>query len=164
MTGGAASVRLRDVTAADSEALYRWRMDPASRPTFRSTDPVSLPTHEAFLARHLVGTSGDRWFVVEALGEPVGAIALYGFSADRSEAEWGRLVIDPAKRGRGYGRRALELLVERARELGVRRLRCEVVAGNAPAERIYEALGFVETGREDVGGRLFRYLERELTR
>jgi len=102
--------------------------------------------------------------VVEVLGEPVGAIALYGFSADRSEAEWGRLVIDPAKRGRGYGRRALELLVERARELGVRRLRCEVVAGNAPAERIYEALGFVETGREDVGGRLFRYLERELTR
>lgn len=158
------SVRLRDVTAADSASLYRWRMDPSSRPMFRSTAPVSLEAHEAFLAGYLSRstTARDRWLVIEADGSPVGAIALYGFSADGSEAEWGRLVLEPAARGRGYGKRALELLLERARELGVRRLRCEVVSGNVPAERIYEELGFVETDREKVDGRVFRYLARDL--
>jgi RimJ/RimL family protein N-acetyltransferase len=159
---GDAAFRLREVTPADADNLYRWRMDPASRPMFRSTELVPFGPHEAFLARYFRPDSLDRWFVMEAEGSPVGAIALYGFSPDGTEAEWGRLVVASEARGRGHGRRALEILVEHARQIGVRRLRCEVLAGNAAAEAIYGALGFVETGREETGERVFRYLAREL--
>lgn len=130
---------------------------------FRSTEAAPFETHESFLGRYFRPENHDRWFVIEAEGAPVGAIALYGFSEDGSEAEWGRLVVAPEARGRGYGKRALELLVEHARGIGVRLLRCEVLAGNVAAEAIYGELGFVETGREETGGRVFRYLARELS-
>jgi len=159
---GDGTVRLREVTAADSEDLYRWRMDDASRPMFRSPGKVSTEEHRAFLSRYFEPGNTDRWFVIVAESEPVGAIALYGLSDDGNEAEWGRLVVAPERRGRGYGRRALELLIEHARRMGIRRLRCEVLEGNAAAESIYRDAGFVETGRSAIGDRIFRSLSRRL--
>ena len=138
-------VALREVTPADAEDLYRWRMEEGARPMFRHRELVPYAQHLAFVQRYFEPTNRDRWFVVEALGKAVGAVALYDFTADGSAAEWGRFVIAPEARGRGYGRRALRLLVEHARALGVRRLRCEVLAGN-PVERLYRELGFVEDG------------------
>jgi RimJ/RimL family protein N-acetyltransferase len=139
-------VALREVTSADAEDLYRWRMDPSARPMFRQSDLVPFETHRAFVDRHLAAGNGDRWFVIEAEGTAVGAIALYAFAKGGAEAEWGRFVIDPGHRGRGWGRRALRLLVEHARSLGVRTLRCEVRAGN-PVEGLYRELGFREGAR-----------------
>jgi len=159
---GDARLRLREITPADSPNLYRWRMDPSSRMMFRSTEVVSPAVHEALLARYFAPGNTDRWFIIEAGGEPVGAIALFGPASATREAEWGRLVVAPGARGGGHGRRALALLIEYARQIGLRRLRCEVLEGNAPAEAIYRTLGFVEVGREEAGSRTFRYLALEL--
>jgi RimJ/RimL family protein N-acetyltransferase len=159
---GDADFRLREVTPADSQNLYRWRMDSSSRPMFRSTEKVPFGAHASLLARYFSPDNLDRWFVIEAHGAPVGAITLHGPSAGGEEAEWGRLVVAPEARGRGYGRRALALLIEDARRIGLSRLRCEVLAGNAAAEAIYGELGFRETGRDETEGRIFRYLAMEL--
>lgn len=159
---GSPDFRLREITPGDSQNLYRWRMDATSRPMFRSNEPVSPEKHAALLSRYFAPDNGDRWFIIEARETPVGAIVLHAPS--RGEAEWGRLVISPEARGRGYGRRALTLLIEHARQLGLSRLRCEVLAGNAAAEAIYGELGFRETGREEVDGRTFRRLSLELGR
>jgi len=158
---GSAEFRLREVTPADSQNLYRWRMDPSSRPMFRSTEPVSLEVHASLLSRYFSPDNGDRWFVIEARGTPVGAIMLHEPLAG-GEAEWGRLVVSPEARGCGYGKRALTLLIEHARQLGLSRLRCEVLAGNSAAEAVYQGLGFRETGHDEVDGRLFRRLALEL--
>ncbi len=159
---GTPGLRLREVTPADSENLYRWRMDPSSRPMFRSTELVPFEAHEKFFSKYFLPENGDHWFVIEAGGQPVGAICLFAPSADGTEAEWGRLVVAPEERGRGYAKRALELLIEYARRCGLRRLRCEVLGGNAAAEAIYASLGFREIGHEEVSGRCFRYLARTL--
>lgn len=156
-------VRLREVAPGDSASLYRWRMEPETRTRFRNTEPVPFEVHEAFLARYFQPGNTDRWFVIEAHGEPVGAIALYGFSADGREAEWGRFVIAPEHRGHGWGRRGLELLIGHARKLGVRSLRCEVLAGNGAAEGLYRRLGFAETGSDVHEGRRFLHLALKLT-
>ena len=66
----------------------------------------------------------------EAAGEPVGAVALYDLSPEGAEAGWGRFVLDPGRRGRGWGRRSLELLIAHARALGIRRLRSPATAGD----------------------------------
>jgi dTDP-4-amino-4,6-dideoxygalactose transaminase/RimJ/RimL family protein N-acetyltransferase len=150
-----AALRLREVEAADAEALYRWRMEPTARAMFRSAEVVPFASHLAFVDAYLRPACGDRWFVIEAEGRAVGAIALYGFSADGTEAEWGRFVIAPEHRGQGWGRRALRLLVDHARDLGVRRLRCEVLAGNSRANGLYRSLGFAEDCAYDLGGRRF---------
>jgi len=159
---GEADFRLREITPADSQNLYRWRMDPSSRPMFRSTEKVPFEAHATLLARYFSPDNGDRWFVIEANGTPVGAITLHEPSAGGTEAEWGRLVVAPEARGRGYGKRALTLVIEYARRIGLSRLSCEVLAGNAAAEAIYSELGFRETGHDETEERVFRHLAKEL--
>jgi RimJ/RimL family protein N-acetyltransferase len=159
---GTPELRLREVTPADSENLYRWRMDPSSRPMFRSMELVPFEAHEKFFARYFAPENADHWFVIEVQGQPVGAICLFASTGEPAQAEWGRLLVVPEERGKGYARRSLELLIEHARRTGVQRLTCEVLAGNAAAETLYASLGFVETGREDSEGRVFRYLARPL--
>jgi RimJ/RimL family protein N-acetyltransferase len=156
-------IRLREIAPADALDLYRWRMDPETRARFRETREVPFEAHLAYIERYFQPGNTDRWFVVEADGEPVGAIALYDLEPDGSEAEWGRFVIAPEHRGKGW-RRSLELLIDHARATGVRRLRCEVLAGNAAAEELYRRLGFTETGSYQEGGRSFRQLALDLTR
>ena len=159
---GDRDLRLREITMDDAPDLYRWRMDDASRPMFRSTDRVPYETHLDYLRRYFEAGNRDRWFVIEQCGIPVGSIVLYDIDAARGEAEWGRLVIAPELRSRGLASRGLSLLVRHARELGLIRLRCEVLAGNAHAEALYRETGFRETGVEDVGGRRFVQLELDV--
>jgi RimJ/RimL family protein N-acetyltransferase len=158
---GDATFRLREITRADSQNLYLWRMDERSRPMFRSTGRVSLEVHASLLSSYFSPDNDDRWFVIEAHGTPVGAIMLHG-PQPGGVAEWGRLVVAPEARGRGYGKRALALLIEHARQIGLSLLRCEVLVGNAAAEAFYGELGFRETGRDETEGRVFRYLAMEL--
>ena len=160
---GDASIRLREVTAEDAPNLYRWRMDPSSRGMFLNTEKVPYKTHVAWVKRYFQPENTDRWFVIETAGRPVGSIALYGFSADTAQAKWGRLVVAPEERTKGYGSRGLALLIEHARQIGVRRLTCEVLVGNAAAEHLYTRAGFVETGRAESSGRVFRNLALELS-
>lgn len=150
-------VALRPVTAADAPDLFRWRNDPRSRRHFR-TDLGSYENHLSFVERHLASTGQDEWFIIEAGHEPVGTIALYNFSDDGRSAEFGRLLIDPAKRHHGYGKRALRLLIERARALRLRELTCEVLADNENALRLYNAAGFVERGSSVEDGRRYLHL------
>jgi RimJ/RimL family protein N-acetyltransferase len=160
---GDGHARLREVTLADAPELYRWRMDPRSRFMFRSTAPVPYESHLDFMARYFGAGNTDRWFVIEHEGEAVGSIVLYDVDAAHGDAEWGRLVIDPDRRGQGHASRALALLVRHARDLGLRRLRCEVLAGNARAEALYREAGFVQTAAFDVDGRPFTRLELDLS-
>jgi RimJ/RimL family protein N-acetyltransferase len=159
---GDRDVRLREITMDDAAELYRWRMDDASRPMFRSTERVPYETHLDFLQRYFDPGNTDRWFVIEEHGAPVGSIVLYDIDTGRGEAEWGRLVIAPERRNRRLASRGLSLLVRHARALGLHRLRCEVLAGNAHAEKLYRETGFQETGVEDAGGRRFVQLALDL--
>jgi RimJ/RimL family protein N-acetyltransferase len=155
-------VHLREVTRADAEALYAWRMDDRSRPMFRSTARVPMDVHRAFMERYFQPENRDRWFLIEAGGRGVGTITLYGFSPDGRSAEWGRLVVDPDQRGHGYGARALALVIAHARALGVRTLRCEVLEENRVAASLYLGAGFRPTVVEEVEGRRFQQLELPL--
>src|SRR5579859_1040208 len=145
-------VTLRKVTEDDSEVLYRLRMDPLSRPMFRNTGVAPFQLHREVVSNHLQSHSGDCWFIIEAGRKTVGAVALYNFEDEGRTSEWGRFVISPEARQLGYGRRALRLLMQHARSVGVRTLHCEVLATNFVAVRLYRDLGFVQTGvREDAG-------------
>ena len=55
-------------------------------------------------------------------------------------------MIDARHQGHGYGRRAVELLVEEARGDGVEKVTLSVVPGDGSALEFYKRLGFVETG------------------
>ena len=62
------------------------------------------------------------------------------------EAEVHRIAVQPALRGRGYGRILLEDFLNRVQDQDVVTVLLEVRAGNAPAIGLYEKKGFAEIG------------------
>jgi ribosomal protein S18 acetylase RimI-like enzyme len=56
------------------------------------------------------------------------------------------LAVDPARRGRGIGRRLVDAAVREAAARGARRLTLRVLEPNAAARALYEAAGFVVEG------------------
>jgi UDP-2,4-diacetamido-2,4,6-trideoxy-beta-L-altropyranose hydrolase len=153
---------LREVTWADCRRLYDWRMHEQSRNMFRHTAMVPYSEHEALLRRYLAGDSREKWFIFEAGGVPVGSIGISDFSEDGTECEFGRLTVDPADRGKGYGTRGMRLALDHARASGVRRVHVEVFADNVPSLQLTHTLGFVETGKRVDGDRTYICLETEL--
>lgn len=57
------------------------------------------------------------------------------------------IYIDPAHRGRGLGRQALDLALNESRECGIRVLLLEVEADNDRAYHLYTSMGFTDTKR-----------------
>ena len=86
------------------------------------------------------------------------AVCFRGFStfAARPLINIHDLSVLPDYRGKGVGRRLLEAVEWKARELGCCKLTLEVLENNHKARKIYEAAGFAQASyREEVGGALF---------
>jgi RimJ/RimL family protein N-acetyltransferase len=118
--------RLRPLTSADVEQVRLWRDDPETRRGLRGPEPLTAERQQAWyqdVACH-PETSRHRFFAVEvgeweAMGSP-GLVTGWRFVAQvgleninpRLHAEI-HLITDPAVRGKGIGRIALALLLER---------------------------------------------------
>ena len=63
------------------------------------------------------------------------------------EGEIERIVVDPAMRRRGVGRKLMEAMAAFASGEGVGDMTLEVRAGNTAARKLYESFGFAEEGR-----------------
>jgi ribosomal protein S18 acetylase RimI-like enzyme len=99
--------------------------------------------HERLLPRGLA-TDGMVFSVLEHEGSRVGTLwlALQDTKAFVFDVE-----ADPAHRGRGHGRTLMLLAERQAIEAGRPVLGLNVFAGNTPAERLYESLGYETTSR-----------------
>jgi ribosomal protein S18 acetylase RimI-like enzyme len=87
---------------------------------------------------------GRVWLVIHD-EQVIGYVAVcLGFSLELGghDAFVDELFVLPPHRGRGHGRRVVELAALEARKLGVRALHLEVDRGNVRAQRLYDALGF----------------------
>ena len=84
-------------------------------------------------------------------GTPVGHFLMRMADYEKESVHLGFIVIDPKKRGLGYGKEMVELAVKYAFELlGVRRVTLGVYDINTNAKRCYENVGFViETYSKD---------------
>ncbi len=99
-------------------------------------EEASLPT--AGLAEHR-----RHLYVLEVRGKVIGAV---GYESHPPDALLRSLVVAPAARGQGYGRRLLEFIMGRARRDGVRG--CYGLTTTIPD--LLARLGFTEIGRADV--------------
>ncbi len=92
--------------------------------------------------------------VIYANNTPVGFI-MYAYD-EQDEGYWiFRLMIDRYFQGKGYGREALQLVIDEIKQKpGIDYVKLSINPLNHPAARIYEQLGFKKTGEivegEDV--------------
>jgi acetyltransferase len=89
----------------------------------------------------------DRELGLMAVGAPPGPEIMMGVSrlvttSDRQDAEFALIVADPWH-GKGLGSKLMERLIYVAREMGVKRLRGDVLSGNHPMLALMSKLGFV---------------------
>jgi ribosomal protein S18 acetylase RimI-like enzyme len=87
---------------------------------------------------------GHVWVFFEE-GTPVGYMALtfgYSFEYHGRDAFIDELYIEPQYRRKGIGRRAMQFVEERARELGVKAIHLEVDQSNDPAAELYRRAGY----------------------
>lgn len=130
----------------------------------RPATPVDLPALRALqrcLDEPVPGLFDDLppgvTLVSIAEGVPVGYVhAFTGAVAHVAE-----LVVAPARRREGRGRRLLLALLPRLRSRGCRAAELVVAAGNEPARSLYETLGFEPAatlpGYYEEGGDAVRY-------
>jgi RimJ/RimL family protein N-acetyltransferase len=93
---------------------------------------------------------GDErhWFVIEADGRVIGKIGFVQSNRRNGTAEFGIEIYDPEYIGKGYGRDAINVLLDWAfRIQNFRRIWLKTNAANERALRCYQAVGFVEEGR-----------------
>lgn len=87
-------------------------------------------------------------FAIEADGECIGTCGLFNIDWTARHAELGVGIGDKDYWGKGYGREAVNLLLDYAFRLrNLRRVWLEVHAANERAIRAYRSCGFVEEGR-----------------
>ena len=87
-------------------------------------------------------------FAIEADGKFIGSCALFQFDSVARTCALGITIGDKAYWGRGYGRDAVNLLLEYAFVYqNVRRVYLTVNGNNERAIRAYQACGFVQEGR-----------------
>lgn len=91
---------------------------------------------------------------------PVG-FAMYGYFPQDGRLWLDRLLIDARHQGRGYGKRALRLLIGRLfEEYDIDRITLSVYPQNTMAKALYERHGFRLTGALDKLGELIMELPR----
>ena len=140
------SVELREVTRDTVRAVCKLDAGDGGR----QVAPNAISIAEAYF-------SSEAWFRAIHAGEQlVGFLMLYDPTLSESPEEnefflW-RLMIDREHQGKGYGRDAVERLVEHVRTRpGAQRLLVSHVKQAERLARFYTALGFRYTGREDGG-------------
>jgi diamine N-acetyltransferase len=91
---------------------------------------------------------GEEWqpLALYQDGEPVG-FAMWGYDAEENSHWIGGFIIDAKQQGKGYGRAAMEAILEHlATKPGYREAALSYEPENTVAHRLYASLGFVETG------------------
>jgi diamine N-acetyltransferase len=145
-------VSLREITDQNREAVVALRVA-ASQEGYVSSVADSLEE-----AREI--PEGHPWYrAIYANDHPVGFIMLsWNVTPDppRIIGPWflWKLLIDERHQGRGYGREAVQLVADIARDHGASELLTSYAVGDGSPEPFYRHLGFVPTGQQDEKGEI----------
>jgi diamine N-acetyltransferase len=136
-------VELREITSQTVRDICALEVAAGQR-TFVAPNAVSIA--EAHFTPH-------HWMrAIYAGGEPAGFVLTW----EEAEPYLWRFMVAEGFQGRGIGRRAMELLLERWRGLGVPHVMLSVEPENRAAIALYESLGFAFTGDEEAGELVMR--------
>lgn len=145
-------IRLRALTRKDFEKTFKWHNDldlknlVLSHP-FPVTDIQEEEWFESILKNK---TNRNVYFGIEILSnnELVGIIFLSNINMIHSTCWLGVLIGDEKTRGKGFGKEAVNLIVDYAfTVLNLKKVSLEVIATNKSAIDVYKKLEFIVEGK-----------------
>ena len=142
-------VILRPFRRQDLPRAYDFENDVETRLLAQIDPPIpwSLERLEKDFERRLE-EEPTAWFAIEADDKYIGKCGLNNFRQTDQTCELGIEIGDKDYWGKGYGRDAVNLLLDYAFRLcNVRKVTLSTSSHNERASRAYQACGFVEEGR-----------------
>lgn len=160
-------MRLRETSPADLDVFLSWVPSEADMVLW-SGRTFTWPLDRGQLETYLQNDQRRYWTGLDPdSGDPVGHASLL-IDVDAHMMRLGCILLDPDARGRGLGRGLIGTAVRTGFEVtGLPVMKLGVYAHNVSARRVYESLGFQETGRvrsTEVGGQPWHALEMERSR
>jgi RimJ/RimL family protein N-acetyltransferase len=139
------------MTKAHTSLVVTWRNDPSIRKNFVSQANFTAESHDSWLAKRRGSDTDINWIIENENGHSIGAVSLYNIDWVHKRAEFGRFVIgDREARGCGYGKLALQLVLDIAAEAGLEEVYLEVKTQNLRAIALYEQAGFKRQNEESM--------------
>jgi UDP-4-amino-4,6-dideoxy-N-acetyl-beta-L-altrosamine N-acetyltransferase len=139
-------IELRDVSSGDEEQLYRWRREPDVARWMSDAAFPSAWDHQRWFAG-LVSDPDRIGWMIDLSGQPAGFLTLTGLTSHHRRAAWNWFVGSADARGRGVGRAAQVLGLEKAfSTLKLHKVWSEVMADNDAALRVQTQAGFRREG------------------
>ena len=147
-------IAIRPITAEDTENIVRWRNSPSVVQNFIFRIPLTPEGHMRWYESR-VQTGEVAQFVITEIetGFDIGSVYLRDIDHQNRKAEFGIFIGEAEVRGKGYGTKAAQLILQYAfSTLQLNRVFLRVFAENAAAIRSYEKAGFHREGvfRQDV--------------
>ncbi|MBQ0043362.1 MAG: UDP-2,4-diacetamido-2,4,6-trideoxy-beta-L-altropyranose hydrolase [Lachnospiraceae bacterium] len=145
---------LRKVTTEDSDIIFAWINDPDTRRFSLNSEAIPRQDHDAWFAKRMADQYCYHYMVMNQ-DIPVGVVRLDLTEDGISSGEFRVSInIAPDERGKGYGKKALTLLVKQAAcEIpDARILHAEIKMQNVSSVKGFEYAGFKRlyvTGGED---------------
>jgi diamine N-acetyltransferase len=139
--GNEAVVTLREITRENITVVLGLSVAPEQRSVYPRSNGYSIAEG------HYPADDDPVWMRVICANEtPVGFL-MTSEAPDRGEYFLWRLMVDAEHQGKGYGSRAVRLLIERIKASGnARKLLTSHLKGDGDAGGFYQKLGFVYTG------------------
>jgi ribosomal protein S18 acetylase RimI-like enzyme len=142
-----ASAEFREASARDLPVLLRMMRGLAEHPPAIPFDEGEVGAAlEKFFADAALGKAWLIWVGERAAGYVILTLG-YSFEFRGRDAFIDELYVEPEFRRRGLGRRAMEFVEARAREMGVNAVHLEVDRENEPARELYRRSGYADPGR-----------------
>lgn len=137
---------LRSCEPADLDTLLHWENDTSVWKITGTYIPFSKRTLEKYLeaVHDLFSDRQFRFIFCEKnTKKPLGIIDLFDFEPHHLRAGVGILVGDAENRSNGFGKDALQALINYAREIvGLRILYCYILSDNHNSIKLFESAGF----------------------
>lgn len=139
-------IELRDLRDEDEAVLFQWRREPEVDRWMSDADFPSQAAHAAWF-RSLREDPDLRGWMIVSNGAPSGLLTLTGLLSHHRRAALNWFIGSAEARGRGAGRAAQVLGLDRAfGPLGLHKVFAEVMADNDAALKAQAAAGFRREG------------------
>jgi diamine N-acetyltransferase len=144
-------IQLRPLEPEDLEYLYKWENNMELWEVSDTITPFSRFTLKKYIENsHLdIYTTKQLRLIVELLDtrRPVGLVDLYDFDPYHQRAGLGIMIHNSEDRKMGYASSAIRLMLSYGFEtLGLNQIYCSVPSGNVATLKLFEKLGFIQTG------------------
>lgn len=141
---------LRHAEMADLSTVLKWVPDEKACLMWAGPQ-VRYPTNMESAWKDMETTEENTFCLVTNKGDVVGLGQ--GLSRDTNVVHLARIIVDPDKRGRGYGRElCLRLMEVSEKQRPVRRFTLNVYETNKTTISLYRSLGFTEHQQQDFKG------------